>query len=416
MKHKLTLITAAIGVIGVLSACAVTDRIKRLHYASSLFSGKEQYENFARIPQIFPVSTVNASPSTQSWQIGGSFSLPAQFSHRGETATVERFLQETDTAGLLIIHDGKIHYENYWLTGGLTVQWPSWSVAKSYVSALIGIAIDDGLIGSVKDPISNYLPELKETGYDGVSIEDILEMSSGARWNEDYSDFKSDINRLGRIIALGGSLDKFVTTIGPDIQPGTYNRYNSADTQVLGRLLVKVSGQTLSEYMQAKIWAPLEAEDNGYWLIDNKGMEMAFAGFHATARDYARLGELYRNFGHYNGHQIIPEQWVVDSTHSTKPHLQSGENPASNNDFGYGYQWWLLDGHEGEYTAMGVYNQFIYVNPTRDIVIVKLSANSEFGVRDDQSSYRDQETISLLRALSASFPRSAKSMALETLE
>jgi len=405
MRLKFVFGTIALITIAGLSACAAFDRVQRLQYATSLFSGKEQYQNFARIPDMFPVSSVMPSEVSKDWPVGTSLTLPSEFTHGDTQQATSEFLEETDTVALLVLHKGDIHYENYWLTGGADVQWPSWSVAKSYVSALIGIAIEDGLIEDVNDPISKYLPELKGSGYDGVSIEDVLEMSSGARWNEDYSDSKSDINRLGRILALGGSLDKFVTTIGPDLEPGTYNRYNSADTQVLGRLLVKVSGMSLADYTQQELWEPLDAKEPGYWLIDNKGMEMAFAGFHATARDYARLGELYRNNGIYDGKKILSKDWVTASTTSSKPHLTVGENPASNNDFGYGYQWWLLDGNEGEFTAMGVYNQFIYVNPEKEVVIVKLSANSEFGVRDDQSSYRDQETISLLRAVATTTQR-----------
>lgn len=405
MKRKLIIGIIVTTVIAGLASCAIIGRVERLQYASSLFSGKEQYENFAKVPNMFPVSTVSALKLNPSGP-GGTLvptrkttSLPETFLHRDSPRSTHKFLEETDTVALLVLSNGQVNYEEYWLTGGRNVQWPSWSVAKSYVSALIGIAIEEDLIGSVSDPISDYLLDLIGSGYEGVSIEDVLQMSSGARWNEDYSDRGSDINRLGRILALGGSLDKFVATIGPDLEPGTYNRYNSADTQVLGQLLVKVTGKSLADYTQEKLWQPLNATNDGYWLIDNKGMEMAFAGFHATARDYAKLGELYRNNGTYNGVQIIPKNWIESSTSSAKPHLKPGENPASNNIFGYGYQWWLLDGDEGEYMAMGVYNQFIYVNPKRGVVIVKLSANSDFGVRDDQSSYRDQETISMLRTL-----------------
>ncbi|MEN7342173.1 MAG: serine hydrolase [Pseudomonadota bacterium] len=398
-KQRITMIF----VIGALLAgCALSDKVQRLRYATSLFSGQEQYENFARIPSMFPVSTLTPAENAYRWPTRPPMALPETFLHQGEDTNLEQFISETDTAALLVIHDGAIRYERYWLTGGQTVAWPSWSVAKSFVSALVGIAVRDGLIDDVDDPVTRYLPELDGSGYDGVSIKDILQMSSGARWNEDYSDFGSDINRLGRILALGGSLDRFIAKIEPELPPGSFNRYNSADTQVLGRLLVKVSGQSLSDYMQTALWTPLGAESNGHWLLDNRNMEMAFAGFHATARDYAKLGELYRVAGQWRGEQLIPAQWIDDSITPDAPHLQPGENRASNNVFGYGYQWWLLDPSKDEFTAMGVYNQFIYVNRRANTVIVKLSANSDFGVTDDQSSYRDQETISMFRAIAAS--------------
>lgn len=403
MNKKIKLIGATLLIVTGGLTVLMTDKVKRLSYATSLFSGKEQYENFAKVPDMFPVTTLKPADTPHEWKSSSLETLPESYVHLGTARQTANFLSETDTSAMIVIKDGQIRYENYWLTGGRNTSWPSWSVAKSYVSALIGIAIEEGLIKSVQDPITDYLPELNGSGYDGVSIKDILQMSSGARWNEDYSDFKSDINRLGRIIALGGSLDKFSTQIGPDLPPGTYNRYNSADTQVLGRLIVAVSGFSLSEYMDQKLWKPLGAESNGHWLVDNKGMEMAFAGFNATARDYAKLGQLYLNKGKWNGKQIIPNDWVNASVTPDAPHLMPGDNPASNNDFGYGYQWWVLDGDEGEYTAMGVYNQFIYINPARNIVIVKLSANSQFGVTDDQESYRDQETISLLRQIARTY-------------
>ena len=405
MRQKTKISTLLAIVVIVFTGCALRDKFHRIQYATSLFSGKEQYENFARIPQMFPVTTLATSNCTSPWPAGSPTELPIAFEHQEKLQPTQAFLDDTDTVALLVIHQGQVRYENYWLTGGLQVQWPSWSVAKSFISALIGIAVEERLIAGVDQPVTDYLPELKGSGYDGVSIRDILQMSSGARWNEDYSDWQSDINRLGRILALGGSLDRFIASIGPDLQPGTYNRYNSADTQVLGRLITAVSGRSLSSYMSEKIWQPLCAEAEGHWLIDDEGMEMAFAGFHATARDYARLGELYRLNGNWQGKQLLSPDWIKASTTAKQPHLLPGDNPNSNNQFGYGYQWWLLDGKQGEFVAMGVYNQFIYVNPQTETVIVKLSANSQFGVTDDQSSYRDQETISMLRAINQALLR-----------
>lgn len=385
--------------LGILAGSVVTEKAKRLRYAMSLFSGQEQYENFAQVTTLFPVSTVTASSEPFVWVEGPAITLPETFSSANGIQSTANFLSETDTVALMVLRDGQIRFERYWLTGSRDGVWPSWSVAKSFVSALIGIAVDEGLIEGINDPITTYLPALEKSGYAGVSIKDILQMSSGARWDEDYSRFNSDINRLGRVLALGGSLDKFVSSIDADLPPGTFNRYNSADTQVLGQLLVAVTGQSLTDYMQTRLWEPLGAQMNGYWLLDDKGMEMAFAGFHATARDYALLGELYRQNGRWRDRQIVPEAWVNASLAADAPHLLPGDNPASNNQFGYGYQWWLLGGDDNDFTAMGVYNQFVYVNPAKGTVIVKLSANSDFGVTDDQSSYRDQETIALFRAI-----------------
>lgn len=205
------------------------------------------------------------------------------------------------------------------------------------------------------------------------------------------------MNQLGKIMGVGGDLNAFLETLEREHEPGTLNQYNSMDTQVLGYLLVTATGRSITDYMQEKLWHPLGMESEGHWLIDSKNMEMAFFGLNATARDYAKLGELFRNGGEWQGKQIISPQWVAASIVPDAPHLV----PGANADFpmGYGYQWWLMDGDEGEYSAIGVYNQFIYVHPTKDIVIVKLSANSSYGMTDTEESYREFETVELFRAI-----------------
>lgn len=376
--------------------------IDRASTISTLFTGEEQYENFNRMKDLFPHGTMTASSTPYDFPDGSTITLPTSFTYNGNPVDTEQFLDETDTAAMLVLQDGKVVLERYTLTGGRGVNWMSMSVAKSFTSAAIGIAIEEGLIGSIEEPITQYVPSLAGSAYDGVRIKDILQMSSGARWNEDYSDPESDINVFGRIFALGGSMNEFAATLQREREPGTYNLYNSTDTQVLGMLLVEATGRTITDYMEEKLWHPLGMETNGYWLTDSEGMEMAFGGLNATARDYAKLGELYRLGGNWNGTQIVPADWVAASVTPDAPHLLPGENPASDFDLGYGYQWWVMDGDEGEYSAIGVYNQFIYVNPSRNLVIVKLSANSSYGMTNDETSYREFETIELFRKIGES--------------
>ena len=299
---------------------------------------------------------------------------------------------------MLILKDGKISYENYWLTGGKNVQWISMSVAKSFISALIGIAIDQGHIKSLEDEVTDYVPQLKNSAYDNVRIKDILQMSSGASWNEDYSDPNSDINRSSKIFAIGGSLDEFSASLKKELKPGSYNRYNSTDTQVLGMLLREATRTSVTKYMQEMLWHPMGAQDSGYWILDSKNMEMAYAGFNATARDYAKLGELYRLGGKINGKQIIPRDWVKASVKPDAPHLMPGDNPLSDFPLGYGYQWWVPD-LSGDFSAIGVYNQFIYVSPKSNMVIVKLSANSIYGTSEALSTLSELEAIEFFKAI-----------------
>jgi CubicO group peptidase (beta-lactamase class C family) len=224
-------------------------------------------------------------------------------------------------------------------------------------------------------------------------------MSSGARWNEDYSDPSSDIHRFGRIMAIGGSMSAFAATLDREHEPGTLNHYNSTDTQVLGMLLVRSTGRTIADYMTEKLWHPLGMESDAYWMLDSDDMEMAFGGLNATARDYAKFGELYRLGGRWNGRQIVPCAWVQASVTPDAPHLTPEAKAETDFPVGYGYQWWIPAGDEGEYTAIGVYNQFIYVNPSREVVIVKLSAFSDYATSLDDSAYREIETIEFFRTI-----------------
>ena len=377
------------------------DRIQRLQVVGSLFTGAEQIENFNSMHEMFPVNVLPPAPQSLQFEPGVAAPLPTSFMYRGAEVQTSEFITRTDSGALLVLKDGKITFEQYWQTGGRDQTWLSMSVAKSFISALVGIAVDQGLIGDITEPVTDYVPELAGSAYDNVRIKDILQMSSGASWNEDYGDPESDINRFGRVFALGGSMNDFAATLVPDLPPGTYNRYNSTDTQVLGMLLTKVTGRSVNDYMIEMLWHPMGAENVGYWLTDAEGMEMAFGGLNITARDYAKLGEMYRMGGAFNGQQIVPADWVQASITPDAPHLMPGDNPQSDWPIGYGQQWWIPEGDVGEFMAIGVYNQFIYVAPESNTVIVKLSANSAYGTPDDPDASSEFESLELFRAIAA---------------
>ena len=382
-----------------LDVAPVADEPKdeRMAFVTSLFTGVEQYETFNRLAEIFPHHVIRASSSPYTFPRGTAVELPDTYVFHDETRNTQTFLAETDTAALIVLFGGQAVYENYWLTGGPDVHWMSMSVGKSFVSALVGIAVDEGLIDSIEDPVTGYVPSLAGSAYDGVRIKDILQMSSGARWDEDYSDPESDIMRFIYAFGTGASLDEFAATLVREREPGTYNYYNSTDTQALGMLLVAATGRSLAEYAGEKLWEPLGMEQDAYWITDDTGMEMAAGGLQVTAHDYAKLGQLYLQGGNWRGTQIVPAAWVHDSVTPDAPHVMPGvdaEYPV-----GYGYQWWVPMGDEGEYAAIGVYNQFIYVNPAKQVVIVKLSANSGYGLTDDDTSWREMESIELFRAI-----------------
>jgi CubicO group peptidase (beta-lactamase class C family) len=400
MKKRIVLALLALVVVGALVGAHVYEKeLRRISFAMSLFDGSEQYENFNRMVELYPTATMAAAKEPFQFEEGESIALPPSFVYKGKTVDSQTFLAETDTSALLVIEDGKVRFERYWLTGGRKVNWLSMSVAKSFISAAVGIAVEEGHIASIEDPITQYVPSLTGSAYDGVRIKDILQMSSGARWNEDYSDPESDISRFGRIMAIGGSMNEFAATLVREREPGTLNHYNSTDTQVLGMLLVRATGRTIADYMAEKLWQPLGMESDAYWMLDSESMEMAFGGLNATARDYAKLGELYRLGGRWNGKQIVPEAWVHASVTPDAPYLTPEGAEDDSFPVGYGYQWWIPAGDEGEFSAIGVYNQFIFVNPSRDLVIVKLSAFSDYATSLDESAYRELESFEFFRAI-----------------
>lgn len=379
----------------------MTDRSETVRKIG-MFSGARQYENFANFKNLLPVSEMQQSARPQPFPDAAHIKLPDTFSYRDGEISSKAFLERTDTGGLLVLQEGNIRYENYWLSGGKDVQWISWSVAKSFVSALVGIAIEEGHIGSIDESISRYIDVEPGTAYDGTSIKHVLQMSSGARWNEDYGDPKSDINRFAAALSGRGTFAAFIASLPRENDPGVLCRYNSADTQALGSLLVNATGRSITSYMQEKLCEPLGFESPGYWLLDPGDMEMAFGGLNLVARDYAKLGELYRCAGQWNGQQVVPASWVQSSLRNDEPHLQAGAVEVADMKFGigYGYQWWIPQGDRGEFTGIGVYNQFVFVDPSRDVTIVKLTANPVYGSPDDDHM-SELETIAFLRAIAA---------------
>ncbi len=398
MKKALKILLALI-VILLITAFFFRSKIQRLQFALTMFSGKEQVERFRSVEDYFPTRTIEASGTASPLTKGPFLRFPGRYEFNGEMKSTEQLLNETDVTGLMVMKNDTIYFENYYLGNTAGSHTIAWSVTKSFVSALMGIAIEEGFVKSIDQKVSDYLPEFNGSAYETITIKNLLQMSSGISWNEDYSDFNSDINRFGRTLALGGSFAKFTKTLTKDKEQGVYNRYNSSDTQVLGMIISKATNQSLSSYLEEKIWKPLGMENNAWWLVDDQGHEFAAAGLSASLRDYARFGLLYLNKGLWNGQRIISEDWINQSLNSDASHLLAGNNDASGSELGYGYQWWILDGDEGEYAALGIYNQIIYINPTHNVIIVKTSANNNYGTTNDESSFREFETFQLLREI-----------------
>lgn len=401
MKLQLKLLPLALlfSITTALHAESLNKATNAQEFMSTLFSGEEQYSNFYRTEELLPSQKVAKSSQPIEWPQGKAVELPQHYNYQGKQLPVQALLEETDTAALLVIKDGKIRYEDYRLSGAPDRHWMSMSVAKSVVSALMGIAVADGKIKSIEDTAVTYVPALKGSAYENVSIKNILQMSSGARWLEEYGNPDSEIARLGKAMVTGSSLVEFVAAIQNELEPGTFNRYNSADTQVLGLILEAAVGKSMAAYTQEKLWGPLGATHDAYWNTDNDGNAMAFSGFNATARDYARIGEAFRLNGTFNGRQIIPAEWVKASITPDAPHLMPGPRKNSDAGMGYGYQWWIPEGNQQDYSAIGILNQFVYVSPNHNTVIVKLSASRNYASAGDETSWREYETIELFREI-----------------
>ncbi len=368
------------GIFAVLVVLLVLffPKLQRLNHVLTLFNEDEIVENFRSFDKIMPVRRLTPSPNPLSYPVGKKISITPVFVYEGKNMRSDDFIVDTKTTGLLVVQNDTIVYEEYRLGNTETTKNISWSMSKSFISALIGIALDEGHIKNLQQTADEFCPILKGSGYEGVTIKNILQMSTGVGFDEDYGAFNSDINRWGRGFALGKSQDAFAATLKNERPQGTFNHYVSINTHVLGMILTKATGKTVSEYMQEKFWDPMGMQDDCYWIVDSENMEGVLGLLNATLRDYAKIGSLYLNEGKFNGQQVVPAEWVKASVTPDAPHLMPGENDLSTREFGYGYQWWIPGGDEGEFMAQGVYNQNIYVNPTTKTVIVKLSANDKF--------------------------------------
>ena len=232
------------------------ERLVPLYRVIRLFDQDVIVENFSHMDGIIGTRTVHKADQAVTIE-KDPLPLPASFTYNGERINLQQFLKDQYTTGMIVIKDSKIAFEAYWLGNDDKSVVISWSVAKSMISALIEIAVDEGLIRDVYDPVTDYVPFLKGTGYENVHIKHVLQMSSGTGFDENYGDFNSDINRLGRLLALNTSIDDFVASLKNTREPGTYNQYVSMDTQVLAMVLREVTGKTIAEFMEEKLWKKL---------------------------------------------------------------------------------------------------------------------------------------------------------------
>lgn len=338
--------------------------------------GPGRAATFRSIAEILPTRRI-APPAHASRLLEPAQPFEVHYTFEHEPRTIAQFAARTDTTGLLVLKGRQILFEGYYLGADPQDQFQSFSAGKSFVSTLVALAIADGKIATIEDPIAKYLPELKGSAYEAARIRDVLQMASGTSYTEEYENPDSDIAQFARIIdASRGGLYDFARSFKPVRPPGQAFYYASTDTEVLGALVARVTGMSLSAYMSERLWKPIGAQAPARWIIDQPGAagrEMAAGGLQVQLRDYGRFGLLFAEGGRVNGRLLLPSGWTATATRPQAPYVGFGKLQAGY-PLGYGYQWWCLPGPHHRFTAEGIHGQFVMVDPEEHVVVVKLSA------------------------------------------
>jgi len=341
--------------------------------------GRFAYYNFANITDhdIFPTRTAHTDSIKFHYPVSLHPKVPKGLTVNNKEISFDQYLAQSNTVAFLIIRNDSIYYENYFNGYNEKSVVASFSMAKSVTSILIGCAIDEGLIKSTDEPMVNYIPELNHDSLEKVTIQHLLDMQSGIHFNESYS------NPFGDAASYyyGTNLRRLLNKRKLDRQPGGGFDYSSGDTQLLGLVLERaLKGKTITAYLEEKLWKPLGMEYDATWSLDREknGLEKTFCCINARARDFAKIGRLYLNRGNWNGKQIVSSEWVKKST-AAKP----GSPHYSN-------QWWLNP--DGSYMSKGILGQYIYVNPAKDLIMVRLG-----------KSYGNTDWVSVFNSLSLNY-------------
>ncbi|WP_296420986.1 serine hydrolase domain-containing protein [Pseudooctadecabacter sp.] len=372
MTRILKILAVAIGAL-VLFALVIAawqrDRVTRLLAVNSLFSEDRIVGNFIAMDDLF--LTTEMTPDTDvvnTLSTGAPMEMPAGF---------DTWVKDRAVTAIIVARNGVIRHESYPLTAQgedtpAASRRISWSVAKSFLATLMGVLHEDGTIPDLDAPVTAYVPNLSGSAYDGATIRDVLQMSSGVTFDEDYLDFWSDINRMGRVLALGRSMDGFAEGLDETFaQPGTDWQYVSIDTHVIGMVIRGATGRSIPDLMTEKVLTPLKPGTPPYYVTDGHGVAFVLGGLNLTTRDYALFGHMIASGGVAFGTRIVSEDWIEESTTAS-----ANTDPG---DFGYGYQWWIPPGAtDGQFMARGIYGQYIYIDRPRGVVIAVNGADRNF--------------------------------------
>jgi CubicO group peptidase (beta-lactamase class C family) len=332
-----------------------------------------QVNTFRHIDRLFPTRTVSRGTSVYPIPKSSTPFTDTAFVSRGKSYDLVDYLSLNRVGGLLILKDGKIALEDYELGNTGQTRWVSWSMVKSISSTLVGAAITDGYIASVDDRVTKYLPQLAGSAYEGVTIKNVLEMASGLRWNEAYTDPHSDRRHMLelQIQQKPGAILKFMASLPRAAAPGTVWNYSTGETHIIGALIVAAAKRPVAQYLSEKIWSKFGMEaDATWWLESPGGLEVGGSGLSATLRDYGRFGLFVLNGGVAGNKHVVPNAWFSEAGTAKK---------LGGSLVDYGYMWWILDPgspsvHQSAFAALGIFGQWMYINPKENLVIVVWSA------------------------------------------
>jgi len=338
-----------------------------------LLSPTMQAHAYRNVDRIFATRAIRRGPHALELPRGKE--IAPRYVSRGVERDVASYVGRGHVAGLLVIQDGRIRLEHYGL--GLTEdgRWSSMSMVKSLTSTLVGTALRDGAIGSLDDKVSAYLPALRGSAYDGVTIRHLITMSSGVRWNEDYTDRNSDVNRYSKSLGdkVPGGVLALMRSLPAEHAPGSRFNYNTGDTYLLGCLVSAATGKTLADYMSQTIWARLGMEFDAFYTLESEGgQEIGGSRAGMALRDFGRFGLFVLRDGVIGDTRLLPEGWVEEAG---RPAFALDPEENSYGAAGYGYSWWLDE--EGAMVAVGFAGQSLYINRREGVVIVTLSCQPQ---------------------------------------
>jgi len=294
---------------------------------------------------------------------GAPFSLT--YTSNNATYSLDDYLQKGDVTGFIVLKDNQIVFEKYLHDAAPDDRFLSMSIGKSVMSVLFGVAVEEGKIHSVDDPVLKYLPYLKDSAYKDTTLKNLLQMASGIEFNEDYLDPKADVHRMTFDLLRGGEpFREIAVALKSERAPGTAFHYQSINSQMLGQVLEKATGAPLNRYAEEKLWKKIGPQSDAFFYESKNQPEIcAFGCFNAALRDYARFGLMAMNYGTLGGARVVSEAWMREST--TAPAFNAG----------YGYQWWLnANSPDHAFRAVGIYGQTIYINPAKHVVVAQFRA------------------------------------------